>query len=259
MINIQQLKNKVLEKTHLVFIICDASQQDNPIIYANRGFTELTGYSQDDVLGKNCRFLQGEDTDPRTIDQLKRAIDMKEPISVEILNYKKSGESFWNLLHIDPIYFEEEERHFFVGIQKDITVYKETQQKMERYNEEIELLSTPIVPIHEDVAVLPLVGNIDEKRVEAMVAIVLPKLAKDEIDTLILDLSGLATLNESAMIGIFQLSDLLKLKGVKLILSGITPKIAMKAKSLNYDLSSLATCGTVKQGIEAIEKARKQK
>ncbi|RKL66445.1 biphenyl 2,3-dioxygenase [Salipaludibacillus neizhouensis] len=259
MTSIQQLKNKVLEKTHLVFIISDPDQQDNPIIYANQGFTALTGYSQEEVIGKNCRFLQGDGTNQQTLNELKEAINRKEPISVEILNYKKNGESFWNLLHIDPIYFEDEDKHFFVGIQKDITPLKETEMQMEKIKKEIELLSTPIVPIQDDVAILPLIGNIDERRIDNIVDQLLPQLAKGDIEVLIVDLSGLATLNEHSMIGLFQLSDLLQLKGVKLIISGITPKIAMMAKNLNYDLSSLATCGTVKQGLETIERSKKAK
>lgn len=259
MTSIQQLKNKVLEKTHLVFIISDPSQPDNPIIYANQGFTALTGYSQEEVLGKNCRFLQGDGTDQKTVNKLKEAIKNKEPISVELINYKKDGKPFWNLLHIDPIYFEDEGKHFFVGIQKDITQLKEAEVKMEKIKKEIELLSTPIVPIQDDVAILPLIGNIDEKRVDNIVDQLLPQLAKGDIEVLIVDLSGLARLDEQSMIGLFQLSDLLKLKGVKLIISGITPKIAMIAKTLNYDLSSLSTCGTVKQGMEAIERAKKVK
>ncbi|WP_280771358.1 PAS domain-containing protein [Salipaludibacillus daqingensis] len=251
--HIQKLKDKVLEKTQLVFIISDPNQPDNPIIYANQGFTSLTGYSQEEVIGYNCRFLQGEGTDPATIDKLRDGIKKFEPVSVEILNYKKNGDSFWNLLHIDPIYLEDEGKHYFVGIQKDITDFKEAEEKIAKYNREIELLSTPLVPVKEGVSVLPLIGNVDEHRVDIIVERILPELSKEEVETLILDLSGFANMDEQATIGIFQLNDLLKLKGVKLIITGVTPKIAMRTQGLNIDFSSFITYGSVKQAIEAIE------
>lgn len=251
---IEKLKDKVLEKTQLVFIISDPNLPDNPIIYANHGFTSLTGYTQEEVIGQNCRFLQGKGTDQVTVDKLKEAIKNFEPISVEILNYKKNGGSFWNLLHIDPIYLEDEDKHYFVGIQKDITDFKEAEEKITLYNREIQLLSTPLVPIKQGVSVLPLIGNIDERRVDSIVERIIPKLSKEEVETLILDLSGFSNMDEQATIGIFQLNDLLKLKGVRLIITGITPKIAMRTKGLNIDFINFITYGSVKQAIEAIER-----
>ena len=254
--NLQELKNKVLEKTQLVFIISDPDLPDNPIIYANRGFTELTGYENDEVVGYNCRFLQGADTDEKTREKLHEAIQKMEPVSVEILNYKKNGDSFWNLLHIDPIYLEEEEKYYFVGIQKDISETKQAEQKIERYNQEIERLSTPVVPIKEGISVLPIIGTIDEQRLTTITDKVLPQLSNEEVDCLILDLSGFTNLNQEATVGIFQLNDLMKLKGVELIITGISPKLAMMTRGLDIDFTSLKTYGSVKQAIEAMENVK---
>ncbi|MCR6109360.1 PAS domain-containing protein [Bacillus sp. A301a_S52] len=251
--NIQNLKNKILEKTHLVFILTDPDQEDNPIIYANEGFTALTGYSQEEVIGQNCRLLQGKDTDPETINKLNEAIKNRQPISVQILNYKKNGESFWNLLHIDPIYLEDEDKYYFVGIQKDITDVKLAEQQLAKYHREIELLSVPLVPVKEGVSVLPLIGDIDERRVETIVNNVLTEMEKDEIETLILDFSGFTNMDENATTGIFQLNDLLKLKGIHLIITGITPKIAMRTNRYNINFSRFTTFGSVKQAVEALE------
>ncbi|WP_245411553.1 PAS domain-containing protein [Alkalicoccus urumqiensis] len=252
----QELKNKVLEKTQLVFIISDPEQPDNPIIYANQGFSDLTGYPREEMIGRNCRFLQGEDTDPETLATLRKAIAAKEPVSVEILNYKRDGTPFWNLLHIDPIYLEAEEQHYFVGIQKDITEYKEAQEQLKRFNEEIELLSTPVVPVKEGVSVLPIIGNIDERRMNIIIERILPQLDKDEVETMIVDLSGFQDMDEAATYGIFQLGDLLKLKGVRMIITGITPKIAMRTRGINIDFTELQTYGSVQQAIEALEKGK---
>ncbi|WP_147804419.1 PAS domain-containing protein [Alkalicoccus halolimnae] len=251
--DLQDLKNKVLEKTQLVFIISDPNQPDNPIIYANEGFANLTGYSQEDIIGHNCRFLQGKDTDPDTVQEIRDAIHNKNPVSVEILNYKKDGTPFWNLLHIDPIYLEKEAQYYFVGIQKDIDEYKTAQEKLKKYDKEIELLSTPLVPVKDGISVLPLIGSIDQERMDLIVDRVIPELEKWDIEKLILDLSGFQDIDEAAMRGIFQLGDILKLKGISMIITGITPKIAMRTRGLDIDFSSLDTYGSVKQAIESLE------
>ncbi|PYZ92059.1 biphenyl 2,3-dioxygenase [Salipaludibacillus keqinensis] len=251
--HIQKLKDKVLEKTQLVFIITDPNLPDNPVIYANQGFTSLTGYSQEEVIGHNCRFMQGEKTDPAAVDKIRQAVEKFEPVSVEILNYKKNGDPFWNLLHLDPIYLEEEDQYYIVGIQKDISDFKQAEEKISTYNREIELLSTPLVPIKKGVSVLPLIGNVDEHRVDSIIERILPELTKEDVEILIMDLSGFSNMDEQATVGIFQLNDLLKLKGVQLIITGVTPKIAMRTQGLDIDFSNFTTYGSVKQAIEALE------
>ncbi|QKS70149.1 PAS domain-containing protein [Paenalkalicoccus suaedae] len=246
----------MIEQTELVFVISDPNQEDNPIIYVNKGFTQLTGYEYDEVVGRNCRFLQGPDTDKQAVETVREAIRKKEEVSVQILNYKKDGSTFWNLLHIDPTYVESEGQYYFVGIQKDVTEYRAQQEKLDSYYQEIELLSTPLVPITDDVSILPIIGNIDERRMNVVIERILPQIEKSEIDILIVDLSSFADIDEAATVGIFQLKDLLKLKGVTMLIAGVTPKVAMKARGLDIDLSSLRSYGSVKQALEAIDKLK---
>lgn len=120
-----QLKDRALTATAEGITISDNFQPDNPIVYANEGFERLTGYSKEDVLGKNCRFLQGDQTDPKTIDEIRKSIREERPCSVEILNYRKDGTTFWNLLSITPIRDESGRVTNFLGIQSDITKRKE--------------------------------------------------------------------------------------------------------------------------------------
>lgn len=254
--DLEDLKNIVFNKTQLVFLITDPNQQDNPIIYANHGFLALTGYDEEEVLGRNCRFLQGEDTDPEAIERLREAIREKKALSLEIANYKKNGQKFWNLLHIDPIYIEAEDKYYFAGIQKDITEFKYAEETVENYNKEIALLSTPLVPIKDSITILPLIGNIDEKRMQIIVDRTLPELAKTDVEILIVDLSGFTDIDESATVGIYQLGALLKLKGIEMCISGITPKVAMRTKGLDIDLSAFKTYGSVKQALNSITEAQ---
>jgi PAS domain S-box-containing protein len=120
-----KLKDRALATTAEGITISDKLQKDNPIVYANEGFESLTGYANADVLGKNCRFLQGEKTDPETIEEIRTSIREERPCSVEILNYRKDGTTFWNGLSITPIRDESGRVTNFLGIQSDITKRKE--------------------------------------------------------------------------------------------------------------------------------------
>jgi PAS domain S-box-containing protein len=130
-----RLRSEAIEESTVGITIADADQPDEPIIYANQGFTELTGYSKDYLVGKNCRFLQGEGTDPATIDNIREAIDAEEPIRVEILNYRSDGTPFWNKLTIAPVTgLDDEEVTHYVGIQDDITAQKRRERLIQILN-----------------------------------------------------------------------------------------------------------------------------
>jgi PAS domain S-box-containing protein len=119
--------------------ISSMSIEDRPLVYLNAGFERLTGYSQEDAMGKNCRFLQGADTEQEPINELRTAISNGEACTVELLNYKKDGTPFWNRLSIAPIKNEDDVVTHYVGVQSDITELKETKQRLLDANEKLEL------------------------------------------------------------------------------------------------------------------------
>jgi len=125
-------------------VIADARAEDMPIVYCNDGFTEITGYSRDEVIGRNCRFLQCPETADRTVDKIRRALDAREEISVTILNEKKSGAKFWNALSITPVFRDSGELIEFIGVQRDATSRVEAQQKLRERQEELEIYETII-------------------------------------------------------------------------------------------------------------------
>lgn len=108
-------------------IITDPLQPNNPIIYANQGFANITGYTSDEVIGKNCRFLQGPGTDPDTLKELRKCIEERSAFEGEILNYKKDGTPFWNYLRISHIVNAKGQVTHMVGFQSDITARKEAE------------------------------------------------------------------------------------------------------------------------------------
>nr|AML76925.1 putative LOV domain-containing protein [Anticharis glandulosa] len=101
------------------FVLTDAFLPDTPIVYASEAFFKLTGYARHEVLGQNCRFLSGVDTDPTAQFQIKECIRTQQPCTVRILNYRKDRTTFWNLLHISPVRNASGKVAFFVGIQID--------------------------------------------------------------------------------------------------------------------------------------------
>nr|AHZ63854.1 phototropin [Gnetum montanum] len=118
-----------LERIEKNFVITDPRLPDNPIIFASDSFLELTEYSREEVLGRNCRFLQGPETDRETVKQIREAIDNEHEITVQLLNYTKNGKKFWNLFHLQPMRDQKGEVQYFIGVQLDGTQYLEPSLK----------------------------------------------------------------------------------------------------------------------------------
>jgi PAS domain S-box-containing protein len=97
------LTSKALAAVSRPIVVTDATQPDNPIVYCNAAFASLFGYAVAEVVGRNCRFLQGPDSDPVVIADIRASVAAGDGIRREILNYRKDGTSFWNDLTIDPI------------------------------------------------------------------------------------------------------------------------------------------------------------
>ncbi|MFC5713628.1 PAS domain-containing protein [Thalassorhabdus alkalitolerans] len=245
-----ELLTQAMDYTRVGVIITDPELPDNPIIYANKGFINVTGYSREEIIGKNCRFLQGEKTNPEKIKAMKEAIAQKISISIELYNYRKDGRGFWNELNIDPVYVEKEDKYYFVGVQKDITQEKEYRESLQTYLEEINMLSTPLVPILDHVYAMPLIGNVDKERFTMIHSTITQSIYESSIETLILDLSGLNSFDEDVISEIFSFHKLLNLLGTELIVTGITPRLALTSRKLNYDLTTLQTFGTIKDAIK---------
>ncbi|WP_442681333.1 histidine kinase famiy protein [Sphingomonas sp. ASY06-1R] len=117
-----------VKTTRMPMIVTDPNRRDNPIVFANPAFLSMTGYSLDELIGKNCRLLQGEDTDQDTIAEVRRAIEQKRETSVEILNYKKNGAAFWNALFISPVFDSDNKLIYFFASQLDVTRRRDAEE-----------------------------------------------------------------------------------------------------------------------------------
>ncbi len=101
-------------------VISDPALADTPIIYTSSEFERQTGYPPDEVLGRNCRFLQGPETDPKAVQAIRDALATGTEITIDILNYRKDGSKFWNRLHIRPVFKKDGALDYFVGNQNPI-------------------------------------------------------------------------------------------------------------------------------------------
>jgi len=109
-----------IDLSPIAMVISNPRRPDNPIEVANAAFLELTGYSEREVVGHNCRFLAGEDTDPATTEQIRAPLRAPRPLLVDILNYRHDGSAFRNGVMITPLFDEEGELEWFLGSQVDL-------------------------------------------------------------------------------------------------------------------------------------------
>lgn len=110
----------MIENSPLAAVVSDPNLPDNPIIECNQPFLELTGYSRREVIGRNCRFLRGPDTEPWLTDKMREAINSPRPVLVEILNYRKNGSAFRNAVMVVPLFDEYGDLKYFLGSQVEV-------------------------------------------------------------------------------------------------------------------------------------------
>jgi sigma-B regulation protein RsbU (phosphoserine phosphatase) len=117
--------------------IADARLPGRPLIFVNEGFERLTGYTAAEALGRNCKFLQGQDSDPGTVEKIRSALREERDCTVELLNYRKDGTTFWNRLSITPIRDEDGELTHFIGIQSDVTERRLAEETLRQANRQM--------------------------------------------------------------------------------------------------------------------------
>ena len=113
--------------TRMPMVITDPAQPDNPIVFCNVAFQQLTGYAREEIIGRNCRFLQGPDTDHAAVAQVRAAIEAGHDADVDLLNYRKDGSTFWNALYLSPVRDKDGVIRFFFASQLDVTDRVEAQ------------------------------------------------------------------------------------------------------------------------------------
>ena len=114
--------------------LSDPDKEDNPLVYANEAFELITGYSREEIMGRNCRFLQGNDRDQEGIEQIRQAMRENKSVTVTLRNYRKDGELFYNRFSIRPLFDREGRVIYYLGIQYDVTKQVQAEDELKRLN-----------------------------------------------------------------------------------------------------------------------------
>lgn len=114
-------------------VMVDAQDPAMPLVFVNEAFLQITGYSREEVVGRNCRMLQGEDTDPMAVATIRRALQECRRVEVTLLNYRKDGFAFWNYLAIEPVFNDSGRCTHFVGVQHDVTRERENERLLDQH------------------------------------------------------------------------------------------------------------------------------
>ena len=132
------LKDRALASAVEGITISDLRLPDNPLVYVNRGFSEITGYSREESIGRNCRYLQGPDTNREKAAEIRNAIAERRACVVELLNYRHDGTQFWNRLSLTPLHDASGEATHYVGVQSDMTKEREANEALRESRESLE-------------------------------------------------------------------------------------------------------------------------
>jgi PAS domain S-box-containing protein len=123
----KELASVAFERTRMPMLMTDAQHPNLPIVLVNKAFLDLTGYRAEELIGRNCRFLQGEGTLPAAVAEIREGLAQQKEVNVELLNYRKDGSAFWNKLHISPIHDEDGKLIYHFASQIDVTEYRKVQ------------------------------------------------------------------------------------------------------------------------------------
>jgi PAS domain S-box-containing protein len=135
---IPQVLSKILDSCVNGVTLADPDLPEMPIVYANKAFEDISGYPRDEVIGKNCRFLQGEDRDQEARVKLREAIKECQPIEVTLRNYRKNGELFYNHLALTPLFDREGKLIYYLGVQYDVTRQIQAEEEIQRLSQALE-------------------------------------------------------------------------------------------------------------------------
>lgn len=136
MIN-SRLLQRMVDASQDGIVIAEQEGEDNILIYVNKAFETLTGYSSDDILYQDCRFLQAGDRDQSGLQLIREAIASGRPTRQVLRNYRKDGSHFWNELSITPVFNENDQLTYFIGVQKDFTAQVKAQQRVVQLEAEL--------------------------------------------------------------------------------------------------------------------------
>jgi len=137
---IPQILTQILDGSVNGITLSDPDKEDNPIVYANKAFEKITGYSKEEAVGRNCRFLHEQEKNQEELQIIRDAIKNAKPVEVTLRNFRKNGELFYNRLSITPLFDNEGQLIYFMGVQYDITEQIMAQHEIKKLTDTINTL-----------------------------------------------------------------------------------------------------------------------
>ena len=137
---IPQILTQILDGSVNGITLSDPDQDDNPIVYANKAFEKITGYSKEETVGRNCRFLHEQAKDQEELQLIRDAVKNAKPVEVTLKNFRKNGELFYNRLSITPLFDNEGHLIYFLGVQYDVTEQVLAQQEIKTLTDALNTL-----------------------------------------------------------------------------------------------------------------------
>jgi PAS domain S-box-containing protein len=131
-------------KTRMAMAFSDPNLPDCPLVYLNPAFTELTGYTLEAALGRNCRFLQGPETDPEAVARIRSAVAQRRPVTEELYNYRSDGSGFWNALYVSPIFDDKGSLIYFFASQIDVSGHRQAMRRQAQRMESMAALAAGV-------------------------------------------------------------------------------------------------------------------
>lgn len=131
---------QILDTTVTGITLSDPDLDDNPIVYANEAFEEITGYRREEILGRNCRFLQGDDREQPEIDRIRDAVRERQAVTVTLRNYRRDGTLFHNRFSVRPLFDRHGALIYFLGVQHDVTREVQAEEELRRVQAALDAL-----------------------------------------------------------------------------------------------------------------------
>jgi PAS domain S-box-containing protein len=132
---IPQILSKILDSSVNGITLADPDQEDMPLVYVNKAFENMTGYTMKEVVGKNCRFMQGKDREQEARYKIREAIKKEQPVEITFKNYRKNGELFFNHLEMSPLFDSSGKLLYYLGVQLDVTQQIHAEEEIKRLNQ----------------------------------------------------------------------------------------------------------------------------
>lgn len=243
---------KALRLSPSPVIIADPTIEGTPFVFVNHSFEKLTGYSKDEIIGKNGSFLQGPDTNVESLKQISDAIRNEKSITQILKNYKKNGESFYNELTIQPIWDENNHLYYF-GTQKDVTDVVRLQKEVRRSEEIIELLKPPTILLNHEVAILPVSGYVGRDSFDLLCEKSSQWLYDKEVETLLFDFTGTQKGYDGFIQAIHAFCQQLQLLGIQVIVTGLNAKLVQEWSADDFWQKDIKFYATVHQALHDLK------